>query len=181
MRQQTYLLSEFLQRFASDAELPQLRRTALVHGHCHQKAMKTMETEEAVLRRMGMEPDMPDNGCCGMAGPFGFDPGKYALSVAIGEHELLPRVRAASDETILVADGFSCREQIAQTTDRQALHLAEVLQMALEEGPAGPRGVPEHQIVERRRASVRRSMLRAAAVLTGLAAATLGFWRWRSK
>jgi Fe-S oxidoreductase len=72
-----------------------------------------------------------DSGCCGMAGPFGFEKEKYEISQAIGERKLLPAVRAASLETLIVSDGFSCREQILQATGRQAVHMAEVLHLAL--------------------------------------------------
>jgi Fe-S oxidoreductase len=76
---------------------------------------------------MGVELAVLDAGCCGMAGPFGFIKDKYALSQAIGERVLLPAVRRAPQNAILVADGFSCREQILQATGRRAVHLAEVL------------------------------------------------------
>ena len=93
----------------------------------------------------------PDSGCCGMAGAFGFEPDKYELSMRVGERVLLPAVRSAARDTLIVADGFSCREQIAQTTERRGLHLAQVLQMALREGPSGPRGkFPEKGYVESR-------------------------------
>jgi Fe-S oxidoreductase len=92
-----------------------------------------MADEEATLRAVGLAPTQPEPGCCGMAGAFGFERGEhYELSMKIGEKALLPAVRAASDETLLVANGFSCREQISQSTGRQPLHLAEVLEMALD-------------------------------------------------
>jgi hypothetical protein len=75
-----------------------------------------------------------------MAGSFGFERDHYDVSIAIGERVLLPTVRDARRDTLIVADGFSCREQIAQTTERRALHLADVLMMAMREGPAGPPG-----------------------------------------
>jgi Fe-S oxidoreductase len=103
----------------------------LLHGHCHQKALMGMSDEEAVLRNMGVTLDFPDSGCCGMAGSFGFEADKFAISQAIGERALLPAVRAAATETLIVTDGFSCREQIEQATGRRPLHLAEVLKMAL--------------------------------------------------
>ena len=81
---------------------------------------------------------MLDSGCCGMAGSFGFEAGHYDVSVAVGERVLLPAVRQAADDTLIIADGFSCREQIAGLTGRGALHLAQVIQMALHEGPEGP-------------------------------------------
>jgi Fe-S oxidoreductase len=80
---------------------------------------------------MGIDFYAPAPGCCGMAGAFGFEADKYEVSVAIGELELLPAVRRASPECLIIANGFSCREQIAQSGGREALHLAEVIQMAL--------------------------------------------------
>ena len=101
-----------------------------------------MTAEEAVLQRMGIDFTAPAPGCCGMAGAFGFEKDKYEISKAIGELELLPAVRHAPTDWLIVADGFSCREQIAQETDRHALHLAEVLQMALRESSETPEGFP---------------------------------------
>jgi Fe-S oxidoreductase len=125
----TFLLAEFLQKFAPDAPLPKLTRPALVHGHCHQKSIQKMEAEEFLLSRMGLDFEILDSGCCGMAGAFGFEKDHYDVSIAAGERVLLPRVRAAANETLIIADGFSCREQIRQTTGRQALHLAQVLHL----------------------------------------------------
>ncbi len=87
---------------------------------------------------MGLDFEVLNAGCCGMAGSFGFEADKYDVSVAVGERVLLPAVRQADDDTLIIADGFSCREQIAELTGRGALHLAQVLQMALHEGPSGP-------------------------------------------
>ena len=89
-----------------------------------------MNHEEALLRKMGADLQSIDSGCCGMAGPFGFEKDKYAISQAVGERVLLPAVRQTSAETLIVSDGFSCREQIRQATGRRALHLAEALQLA---------------------------------------------------
>ena len=89
-----------------------------------------MDAELRVLRRLGLDCEVPDSGCCGMAGAFGFEKEHYEVSIAAGERVLLPRVRAAEADTLVVADGFSCREQIAQTTDRKALHLAHVIELA---------------------------------------------------
>jgi Fe-S oxidoreductase len=134
LSQQTFLLSEFLEQTAKQFRLPKLSRKALVHGHCHHKSVMRMTDEEAVLRRMGIDFQNPAPGCCGMAGAFGFESDKYELSVSIGELELLPAVRKASPDCLIIADGFSCREQIAQCTGRRALHLAEVIQMAMRDG-----------------------------------------------
>ena len=109
-----------------------LSAPAVLHGHCHQKALVGMAAEEATLRSIGLAPAQPEPGCCGMAGAFGFERGEhYELSMKIGERALLPAVRAAGADALLIADGFSCREQISQSTGRRALHLAEVLEMAL--------------------------------------------------
>jgi Fe-S oxidoreductase len=89
--------------------------------------MMKMTEELAILRRTGATVELLDSGCCGMAGPFGFERDKFAVSQAIGERVLLPAVRAAGPETVLVADGFSCREQIAQNSPRRAVHFAEVI------------------------------------------------------
>jgi FAD/FMN-containing dehydrogenase/Fe-S oxidoreductase len=131
LKRQTFLLSEFLQHRARGYEPPQLSQKVLLHGHCHHKAIMRMTDEEALLRKMGLDLESVDAGCCGMAGPFGFEQKKYAVSQAIGERVLLPAVRRTEPETLIVSDGFSCREQIFQATGRHALHLAEVLQRAL--------------------------------------------------
>jgi len=128
---QTFLLSEFLEKKAQHFQPPKLARKALVHGHCHHKSIMRMTDEESVLRKMGIDFQMPAPGCCGMAGSFGFEADKYEISIAIGELELLPAVRSASSDCLVIANGFSCREQIAQCTNRRALHLAEVIAQAL--------------------------------------------------
>jgi FAD/FMN-containing dehydrogenase/Fe-S oxidoreductase len=125
---QTFLLSEFLTRHAPGYQPPQLHgRQIVVHGHCHQKALMGMQDEVSLLQATHAEVKMLDSGCCGMAGPFGFEKDKFTVSQALGERVLMPAVRAAAAETILVTDGFSCREQIRQNSPRHALHLAEVL------------------------------------------------------
>ena len=134
---QTFMLSDFLMQKAPHLELPPLTSKALIHGHCHHKSVLGFDAEEAVLRRTGLDFTVLDSGCCGMAGAFGFEKGDhYDVSLKVGERVLLPAVRAAADDTLVVADGFSCREQIAQTTTRRALHLAEVLAMSLDSGNA---------------------------------------------
>jgi len=128
LRAQTLLLSEFLVRHAPDFRpAPHPGRKILLHGHCHHKSMMKMTDEVALLRRTGAEVELLDSGCCGMAGPFGFESEKFEVSQILGERVLLPAVRAAAPDTLLVADGFSCREQIAQNSPRRALHFAEVI------------------------------------------------------
>jgi len=129
---QVFLLSEFLETKADHSCLPAISRKALVHGHCHQKSVLKMTDEEAILRRLGVDYEIPSPGCCGMAGAFGFEKEKYPVSVAIGELELLPAVRRTPEDWLIIANGFSCREQIQQCTGRHALHLAEVIQLAMQ-------------------------------------------------
>jgi hypothetical protein len=97
-----------------------------------------MSPEERLLREAGLQPEVLDSGCCGLAGSFGYEAEHYEISMKIGERVLLPRVRAAAGDTLIVADGFSCRQQIAHGTQRRALHLAEVLAMGLRPAPAKP-------------------------------------------
>lgn len=131
LTQQSFLLSEFLTQKATHYQIPSLPRKAIVHGHCHHKALMKMDAEKAILEKMGLDFHVLDSGCCGMAGAFGYEDGHYDVSVKIGERVLLPAVRQAEWDTLLITDGFSCRSQIEQLTDRQGLHLAQVLQMAL--------------------------------------------------
>jgi len=86
-----------------------------------------MQDELALLRLTGAEVELLDSGCCGMAGPFGFEKDKYDISQKLGERVLLPATRSKSANTILVTDGFSCAEQITQNTTAKPMHLAEVL------------------------------------------------------
>ncbi len=135
---QTFLLTEFLERFAPDADLGALAgETALVHGHCHHKAVLDFGAERAVLDRLQLDYQVLDSGCCGMAGSFGFEEHNYDVAQACGERVLLPAVRDADPETLLITSGFSCREQIEQNGLPRPLHIAEVLRMALARG-AGP-------------------------------------------
>jgi Fe-S oxidoreductase len=131
LREQSYLLADFLHQHAPEYQPPGLAGKSIVlHGHCHHKSLMKMASEVEILRRTGAGVTLLDSGCCGMAGPFGFEKEKFAVSQALAERVLLPALRAASDETIFVTDGFSCREQVAQNSPRRALHLAEVLKPA---------------------------------------------------
>ena len=136
LRRQTFLLSEFLQGQAKDFALPHLRRKALVHAHCHHRAVMSFDAERELLSRLGLEFETLDSGCCGMAGGFGFEAEHYDISIRVGQRVLLPAVCSASLDTLVIADGFSCREQIAQAAGREALHLAEVLEMAMRQDSA---------------------------------------------
>jgi FAD/FMN-containing dehydrogenase/Fe-S oxidoreductase len=177
IRDNTFLLSEFLAKKAQYTA-PKLQMDAVVHGHCHHKAIMKLKDEEQLIERMGLNATVLPSGCCGMAGSFGFESDKYEVSIAVGEHQLLPAVRKAGLRAAIIADGFSCREQIAQTTDRHALHLAEVMKMALDDGPHGPATIlPERRFVEEHERAIRRSKITAATALGG-AALAVGMLLW---
>ena len=127
LKRQTMLLSEFLALRAPGYVPAKKQQKILVHMHCHHRALFNMKDEVAVLNATGGEVKVLDSGCCGMAGPFGFEKKTYGVSQALGERVLLPAVRAAEPDTVIVTDGFSCREQIAQNTGKRAVHVAEVL------------------------------------------------------
>jgi len=178
LSRQTFLLSEFLETHTPRVPLPRLDRKAILHGHCHHKSLMKMTAEEAVLRRLGVDFHSPAAGCCGMAGSFGFEADKYEMSMVIGELELLPAVRQAPPDWLIIADGFSCREQIAQGTPRHALHLAEVLQMALHGSDAkGSHPYPESARARCHEREVFRSMKRAGLGLAVLAAGGALLWK----
>jgi FAD/FMN-containing dehydrogenase/Fe-S oxidoreductase len=129
-----FLLEEFLAR--ERARGLELRfagngRPALLHGHCHQKALVGTAPTVAALRWAGFRVEEVDSGCCGMAGAFGFEREHYDISVALGNRRLAPAVKAAPADTVIVAPGVSCRQQIGHLTGRRALHPAEVLRAAL--------------------------------------------------
>ena len=121
-----FLFSEFINE--KELDLPTMQGKAVFHGHCHQKAVLDITAARKLLEQMGLDFTEPQEGCCGMAGAFGFEKAHYPLSIKIGEDHLLPAVRAATLTTWIVADGFSCRTQIKDGTDREALHLAELIE-----------------------------------------------------
>jgi FAD/FMN-containing dehydrogenase/Fe-S oxidoreductase len=176
LAENTFTLSEFLEKKVPDYRPPQLNRQAIVQGHCHHKAIMRFKEEKSLMEKMGLRCEVLESGCCGMAGSFGYEKEKYDVSVACGERALLPRVRQEAASTIIIADGFSCKEQIAQQSNRHALHLAEVMQMALHEGPHGPSGqYPEEPTVKSRNQRQQKAMIRAGIVTAGvLVAAILG-------
>lgn len=128
---------EFLERYG--VEVPALDGPALLWGHCHQRATGGMESERQVLKRMGLDVEPLKGGCCGLAGSWGFEKGKYRISMDCGEQALLPAARRAGDNTVVVANGFSCKTQIAEAgTGRRALHLGEVIALARKVGSGSP-------------------------------------------
>ena len=179
LHDQTFLLSEFLCK-QENYQPPQLHRKAVVHGHCHHKSVLKMHDEIEILRKMGMEFNELDSGCCGMAGAFGFEKGEhYDVSLKCGERVLLPATREADASTLLITDGFSCREQIAQTTDRHALHLAEVLHLAQTQGESGTQSSPDDFAAQYppQPSALKTALIVGAGVLTVGALA----WSWKRK
>jgi len=175
LMENTFTLAEFLEKRVKDYDPPKLKRNAIVQAHCHHKAIMRFYDDEAVMKKMGLDFEMPNTGCCGMAGSFGFEEDKYDFSLKCGERALFPTVRKTSPSTLVMADGFSCREQIQQDTPRHALHLAEVMQIALREGDGARQMYPETEIVNKRKAAQRRSMRRALIGVAGLALAGAAF------
>ena len=132
----SFLFEEFLVREAQAGrfalEFKPLEREALLHGHCHQKAFGAMGAVERVLSMVpGLNVRTVETSCCGMAGSFGFEAEHYEVSMRMGEASLLPAVRKAAAGDLVVADGTSCRHQIADGAQREALHVARVLAQAL--------------------------------------------------
>jgi Fe-S oxidoreductase len=173
LSEQTFLLSDFLEQKAPEFNLPKFKRRALLHGHCHHKNIMKMEAEESILKKMQVDYEMPETGCCGMAGAFGFEKEHYDVAMRCGERVLLPAVRASSKDTLILTDGFSCREQIAQTTDRQALHLAELIEMALHQNGNSVEDYPERDYLTAHKSTAPLSLIEVG-VLVG-AASLLGW------
>ena len=172
LTKQTFMLSEFLVQHAPEMEWPRYPERAVVQGHCHQKSVLGMEAETKLFEKLGMDAEVLDSGCCGMAGSFGFEKDKFQLSIDCGEQALFPAVRKAKD-ALVVANGFSCRQQIQHGTGREAVHLSQVLERALHQGELLPRQRPKPLAPEPKR---RR---RTAKVAAGIAAvAGLGLWSW---
>jgi Fe-S oxidoreductase len=134
--QAALLFEEFLAREATggklDLKLAPMKKRAMLHGHCHQKSFDTMAAVQAALKIIpDLEVTVIESSCCGMAGAFGYDSDTIDVSRAMGELSLLPAVRKADADAIIVADGTSCRHQIKDGTGREAVHVARVLAAAL--------------------------------------------------
>jgi len=172
LSRQSFTIAEFLQKEKKEHVIPPLSRKAVIHGHCHHKAIMTMKAEEKLYDKMGLNFDVLDSGCCGMAGSFGFEKDHYSVSIACGDRVLIPAVRKANEETLIVSDGFSCREQISQTTHREAHHTAEVLGIAINRGHE-PAREEQGQRHRRERAANRKWLGTAAATVAGAAAVLL--------
>jgi Fe-S oxidoreductase len=128
---QAFLFEEFLARVPGELKFNELKRDVLLHGHCHQKAFDAMPAVEKVLAMVpGLKVSTVQTSCCGMAGSFGYEAEHHGISLKMAEMSLLPAVRKASD-ALVVADGTSCRRQIADGAGRDAWHVARVLDAAL--------------------------------------------------
>ncbi|HEY3741601.1 MAG TPA: FAD-linked oxidase C-terminal domain-containing protein [Bryobacteraceae bacterium] len=161
---QVFTLAEFLTK--KNYQPPVLKREIVVHGHCHQKAIISLDAEKKLFEQMGAKAEILDDGCCGMAGSFGFEQHKYDLSMQIYEHKLGPHLREMPAEKLVVADGFSCKTQIEHATGRRPLHLAQLLQRA-KHGDHCNDGLGEEG---------RSSLPRNAALLCGGLGVALGAW-----
>jgi FAD/FMN-containing dehydrogenase/Fe-S oxidoreductase len=149
LARQTVSLGELIATEATDWQIPKLQARALVHFHCHQRATSDVDCDRRVLDRLGLDYEVLQDGCCGLAGSFGYEPGEpYEVSVKAGERVLLPRVREARPDTAIVTDGFSCRSQIEHGSERSALHLAQLLQLAVRRSPPPTAGRRVEQLTQ---------------------------------
>jgi FAD/FMN-containing dehydrogenase/Fe-S oxidoreductase len=164
LSKQTFSFVEYLTE-RIDWTPPTIDARVVVQGHCHHRAAeKDMRHDRALLDRLGVDYEVLDTGCCGMAGSFGYHAGeRYDVSVAVAEHRLLPALRATPESTLVVADGFSCRSQISQLAGRESVHVAELAQRALR---ASGRTGPERDV-----ALDADTHPRTAAIVAGLGAA----------
>jgi Fe-S oxidoreductase len=165
LAKQSFHFAELLEH--DGYEPPPLGGKALLHGHCHHLATGGVGGERKLLEQMGVEVEAPDSGCCGLAGSFGFEADHYDVSMACGERVLLPAVREAAGDALVVADGFSCRTQIEHGTGRRALHVAEVLKLAQDGALAEVPSSDGHA--------------RTAALAGGAAAALLAGLVWKAR
>jgi Fe-S oxidoreductase len=172
LKTNSFLLSELLEK-TPGYKPPKIQAGAVVHVHCHHKALMKMNSEESVLSKMGINYKVLDSGCCGMAGAFGFEKKHFDISIQAGERVLLPSVRKTDKDVLIIANGFSCREQIAQTTDRRALHLSQVIRMAMKEGPGGVGGAYPEKYYQSEKAEL---SAREAAIMIGAGIAIIGAW-----
>jgi Fe-S oxidoreductase len=127
LAENVYLLSEFLEKFVPDVLRPNAGSSAMVQFHCHHSSILGRDAEESILSRSGINAETLDAGCCGMAGAFGFEKEHYDVSMKIAEQKLLPKLLEMSKDCAILANGFSCREQIEQSLGVKTLHLAEIL------------------------------------------------------
>jgi Fe-S oxidoreductase len=145
LARRTTTFAELLANHTGDFEVRNPGQRALVQVHCHQHADLGYTADQEVLRALGVDAEVLDSGCCGLAGNFGFEKGHYEVSMACAERVLLPAVRAADEEVAVLADGFSCRTQIRQAGEREPVHLAQIAARALGVGSGGGESPPSAQ------------------------------------
>ncbi len=132
------LFEEFCLREELSLDLGPIGPKVLVHGHCHQKAFNAITPVEKVLRMVpDLEIEMIDSGCCGMAGVFGYASETYETSMEMGELSLFPALRKEGADSVIVADGASCRHQIQHGTQRDAVHVVRIIRQALRASDGG--------------------------------------------
>ncbi len=125
LSQNCFLISEFI--IQEKPDLPQIKKRAILHGHCHEKAVLDMTATRSILAQMSIQFSEPQEGCCGMAGSFGFEANHYKYSQMIANQYLIPAIKNKGKDELVIANGFSCRTQILDGTKVMALHLAEVI------------------------------------------------------
>ena len=128
---QTLFFTEFLDRHVPHEQLGRASGSALVQIHCHHHAVLEPDAEQHVLDQLGLDYEIMRSGCCGMAGAFGFERDKHDVSITAAERAMVPMIRNAASDTVILANGFSCREQIEQCTGRRTKHIAELLANAV--------------------------------------------------
>ncbi|HEX5411837.1 MAG TPA: FAD-linked oxidase C-terminal domain-containing protein [Terriglobia bacterium] len=182
LNQNCFHWAEFFEKHNLDA--PKLNKKAILWGHCHDKATGGMPSEIKVLKeKMGIDAEEAKGGCCGLAGSWGFESGKYDLSMQCGEIGLLPAVRKAARSTVIIADGFSCQTQLEESdVGRKALHTAEVMRIARTVSDPDLRpGFPERLRPEKPRAPLSLRIIRTVATAGLFAVAAVGAFRGISK
>lgn len=137
LSRQSFFFAEFLERKAAHVSWPKFPRKAVIQGHCHQHTLAGMNSDRNIYEKLGLDFHVLDAGCCGMAGSFGFEKDHYDVSVKAAELGLLPALEKTEPDTLIISDGFSCREQIRQLSGKKPVHLAEVLMLAVNQTPHG--------------------------------------------
>ena len=127
LSKQMLFFSELIERRRPGEQLSTSATSALVQIHCHHHAVIETEAERKLLDRLGVHYEIMASGCCGMAGSFGFETAKYEMSMAAAERVMLPKIRQTPGDHLILANGFSCREQIEQATQRPTVHVAELM------------------------------------------------------
>jgi FAD/FMN-containing dehydrogenase/Fe-S oxidoreductase len=136
LSRQVVTLADVVAGYQGPWPFGEINTDAISQVHCHQEAKGSYDPDQTVLHKLGVETDVISSGCCGLAGNFGFEPGHWDVSQALGERELFPKVRDKADGTLVLADGFSCRTHLSQGTGINGMHLAEVLKQALDQNAA---------------------------------------------